>query len=325
MLRCAGFDPLVAVRLREVIRELKPDVVVAHGGETLKYAVVTLPKRTALVYKKTGISAGSIRWNNQRRLLGVLMRRANVVAAVAEEAAVEAVQLFGVPADRVFVTPNGRDPSRFTTATSGRGGDCAKLVFVGHLTTSKRPESFLAAVEALRGRGVAIEAVIVGDGPLREDVRRAAARSDVEVLGHRDDVGRVLAGCDLLVFPGSPEGEGMPGVLIEAGLAGLPSVTTAVSGASTVVQHGVTGFVVPVSDLDALIDATQRLATDPELRRQMGTAARRRCLEQFTLESSVARWQAIFDHVLGRKVTDSLKSTVPSDASSFERLTPDGL
>ena len=65
----------------------------------------------------------------------------------------------------------------------------------------------------------------------------------------------------------------MPGVLIEAALCGLPIVATAVPGATTVIAEGVTGFVVPAEDDEALVEALERLVTDHELRHAMGSAA----------------------------------------------------
>ena len=78
-----------------------------------------------------------------------------------------------------------------------------------------------------------------------------AKHSDVELMGARSDVPALLRQADLLVFPGLPAGEGMPGVLIEAGLCGVPVVTTAVPGVGLIVADGETGIVVAVNDLQA--------------------------------------------------------------------------
>ena len=102
----------------------------------------------------------------------------------------------------------------------------------------------------------------------------------------------VLRGADVFVFPSLPTGEGMPGVLIEAGLSGLPVVATAVPGVRTMVEDGVTGFVVDADDGAAMVEATARLVADPALRRRMGEAARRRCVAQFSLDAVAACWTA---------------------------------
>jgi glycosyltransferase involved in cell wall biosynthesis len=84
-------------------------------------------------------------------------------------------------------------------------------------------------------------------------------------------------------------------VLIEAGLAGLPVVTTNVSGASTVVEHGRSGYVVPVHDLDAMVDAAEHLVVDRALRSEMGAAGRERCVREFSLASEARRWREMLD------------------------------
>ncbi len=122
----------------------------------------------------------------------------------------------------------------------------------------------------------------------------------MELLGTRSDVAEVLRGADVFVFPSLPTGEGMPGVLIEAGLTGLPVVATAVPGVRSIVEDGKGGFVVDVDDLEAMVEATSRLVLSPELRRVMGEAARRRCLERFSLDAVAACWLSFLEPLFAR-------------------------
>ena len=291
VLRRAGFDPRAAARLRRRLAGLRPDVIVTHGGEGLKYAVPTRPAGVPVVYYKIGMVGRDLRNPARRAVYRWLVRRVAVVAAVSEEAADDAVAVLRAPADRVVVIPNGRDPDRYRP---GPGDvDPPRLVLVGALTPGKRPGLFLDVVRALRGRGGAFDAAIVGDGPLLDTVRREAVGLGVDVLGRRHDVPEILASSSVLLLTSASEG--MPGVLIEAGLAGIPVVTTAVSGAGTVVDHGVTGFVVGLDDTRGLVDAASRLLAEPDLRRRMGAAARQRCLERFTMTASARRWDDVLD------------------------------
>ena len=88
----------------------------------------------------------------------------------------------------------------------------------------------------------------------------------------------------MFVFPSLPEGEGMPGVLIEAGLSGLPVVATDVPGVRSVVEDGVTGSVVGIQDMAALCDHVCDLLEAPERRKTMGDAARSRCESKFGMQ-----------------------------------------
>lgn len=285
-----GWDRRVASRLRRRIGQLAPRAVVAHGGDALKYAV-SVGRSCPVVYLAIGTLAAPARRGVRRQLWRAMVRRATVVVAVSEDVATECRSVLGLGDDRLVVIPNGRDPARFHPPATGRPGDPApSVVFVGRLVAGKRPERFVRAVGELRARGVDLRASIVGDGPLRSTIEDAARRAGVELPGASHDVAEVLRQADLLVFTSSPDGEGMPGVLIEAGLCGLPVVATAVPGARDVVADGTTGTVVPVEDFEALVDATAALVVDGALRSSMGGAARARCNELFTMQASASGW-----------------------------------
>jgi glycosyltransferase involved in cell wall biosynthesis len=106
-----------------------------------------------------------------------------------------------------------------------------------------------------------------------------------------------MAQADIVCFTSRGDAEGMPGVLIEAGFAARPLVATSVTGVSAVVDHGETGLIVDVGDQHAFTDAVETLAGDAELRDRLGKAARRRCVGEFTLEASAARWRSVIDEV----------------------------
>ena len=290
MLRRLGLDPRALWALSKLARRMRPTVVVAHGGEPLKYACAALPPSIPLAYYKIGVSAGRLHGPMHRLLYTVLLRRVERVAGVSSEAIDEAVHLFGVPAERTTLIPNGRSPSLFPPRQTPPDSFPPHLLFVGALTSSKRPEAFVRLIGRLRERGLDVRATIVGDGPDFVALRALASAHQVVLLGRRSDVPMLMREADLLVFPSERVGEGMPGVLIEAGLAGLPVVATRVPGVLDIVQDGVTGMTVGEHDEDGLFRATLTLALDPSLRRALGLAARRRCLEHFSLEESVRRW-----------------------------------
>lgn len=287
--RRVGFSIAAFSRLRRHLHENHYDVIVAHGGESLKYASLTRPSSSRLIYYKIGTSSDILRSRWRRSLHGWAVRRADMVAGVSGEVLEEARRLFGVPADRTECIPNGRDPGPFYRKAARRDS-VVRFIFVGHLTETKRPWVFIDTVERLRARGLDVEGLMIGDGPLLHDLR--ARQSDaVELLGRRSDIPRLLSTSDAMIFTSERKGEGMPGVLIEAGLAGLPVISTDVPGASTVIADGATGIIVDVQDPMALEEAAAFLASNRAARERMGRAARNRCLEEFTLDRSLARWR----------------------------------
>ena len=292
-----GFDPVLVRRLRSTLAAMDPEVVVAHGSEPMKYLVpAMLGRRRPLVYYAIGTYSGS-GGTLQLRLWRHLLARADVVAAVGEEVRDECIERMGVPAQRVTLALNGRDPEVFHPS-EGRAGATPLAIFVGALTPGKCPGHFVEVVARLRALGVTFEAKLVGDGPLATSLLGPAEVAGVAVLGPRSDVADQMRGADVLVFPSRPAGEGMPGVLIEAGLSGLPVVATTVPGVRSIVRDGETGLVVPVDDVAAMASATARLLADPDLRTTMGRAARKHCRARFGLDEVGERWMALLQPLL---------------------------
>ena len=302
-----GFDPRVALRLRRYCAERSPGVLVAHGGDPLKYLVAARP-RVPIAYNAIGTVERSVHSRLRRELWRRLLARADVVAAVSEDVAEECRSLLNVPAGKVVVVPNGRDSEMFSPRPTSSGGslagagdsDLPMLLFVGHLAPGKRPDVFVELVRALRAQGVSCKAAVVGDGPMRGALTEPARSAGVELLGERNDVAELMRGADLFVFPSLPEGEGMPGVLIEAGLSGLCVLATRVPGVSTVIDDRITGSVVDVSDFGSLVQEARRLLADPVVRSEMGRAAREKCVSDFSMQASARAWRDLLGRLSRR-------------------------
>jgi glycosyltransferase involved in cell wall biosynthesis len=315
-----GFEPRLALRLRKALAELKPVAVVAHGGDAMKYALPgVIGTGRPLVYCVIGTFAG------RPTLLHVwpwrrIMARAELVVAVGNEVRDECIGRFSVAPRRVVLIPNGRDPSLFRPRSDPAEATGAALIFVGALTPQKQPDRFIDAVRRLRDEGRTLRAVIAGDGPLAGMLTPLAVAHGVELLGSRSDVAELLRNADVFVFTSLPTGEGMPGVLIEAGLSGIPAVSTPVPGATTVVEDGRTGMIVDDS-AGAIAAAVGELLDAPDRRRAMGRAARIRCESEFSLGLMAERWRDALHPIVAARL-----GTTPPDvptparrASAFRR------
>jgi glycosyltransferase involved in cell wall biosynthesis len=298
-----GYSLSLVRQVRAALDRFDPTVVVAHGSEPLKYLVPAMAgRRRPLVYYAIGTYSGGDR-GIQRRLWRYLCSRANLVAAEGDEVLDECVTQLGVPSGRAALAPNGRDPDLFHPPSNDESGpgpvEAPLVIFVGALTSGKRPDLFIEVVARLRAQGVPLRAELFGDGPLRHALPATAEPAGVELRGSRSDVADQMRRADVLVFCSRPAGEGMPGVLIEAGLSGLPVVATAVPGVRTIVKDGETGLVVGVEDLDAMTTATARVLEDAQLRSAMGRAARQRCVQRFSLAAVGDRWLSLLDPWVG--------------------------
>jgi len=104
---------------------------------------------------------------------------------------------------------------------------------------------------------------------------------------------------DIFVLPARSR-EGMPRALLEAAACARPLVVTEVPGCRHFVREGVEGFIVAPESADALADALERLARDPELRLRMGEAARLRLLQGFTEAHVKQSLRAAYTSMFGK-------------------------
>jgi glycosyltransferase involved in cell wall biosynthesis len=300
-----GVDPGAMARLRVGLRRLRPDLVVAHGGEPLKYAALADPRgRVPIVYRKISHASGS----RGERVLPRLYGRAAAILAVSGGLRDELVERFGVDPGLVRVVPTSRRrPPELTAAEREEQRRAIAvapseplLVWAGRLSEEKQPGAALQAFALIRSRFGPSWLALCGDGPLRAAVERASAAAGrgALVLGSRDDADRIVAAADLVLS--TSRTEAAPGVLVEAGLAGVPVVAFDVGEVSQVVRRNETGVLVRPGDLEAMADAACRLLADPKARSAMGAAAREAC-RPFALDAVATRYAAIFAEVLGPK------------------------
>ncbi len=277
-----------AWRLRRLVRREPVDVVIAHGGSAARVAAVALPRRGPLLVWQRILGFPQDVWKPTRRLFWRrVATRMHAAVALTPELGEELGRLgFAGP---VWVIPNSRQPYRFEGVDRSVEGarlrrrihvepDVPLVGFVGHLIGQKRPERALAVLSGVRERSHGAHLVIAGDGPLREglerEVRERKLEDHVSLLGHRNDVERVLGALDVLIL--TSESEGIPGVAIEAQMAGCPVVTFPLGGVADVVEDGVTGVVLPQADTSLMAERVAELFEDPGRRRAMSAEARRR-------------------------------------------------
>lgn len=288
----SGVAPRAAWRLWRSLRDLRPDVVVSHGGEMLKYLPLVLSRRVPIVYYRVGTANEHLQSRWRRCAYTRLVRRCALVVAISDDTAAETVELFGGSIDDIVIIPNARDPKRFRRLPRAEVGTEAVALFVGDVSQGKGADRFVRAVGALRAEGQAVRGVLAGSGPIAEGLRADAAASGVEMVGHVSDVPALMSACDLFVFP-SVDREGMPGVLVEAAMCELPCVASRVPGVPAVVDDGETGFIIEPGDDGALLDRLRDLVVDADRRAQMGAQARRRAVQRFSEDAIGQQWAQV--------------------------------
>jgi glycosyltransferase involved in cell wall biosynthesis len=206
----------------------------------------------------------------------------------------------GNPTQYVVVPPGtslGPLPDRLAARRGlGVSLDAPVVAFVGRLTRVKRPDRLLAVAREVSRAIPGTRFLVCGDGDLSAEVQHAARHGETGImpLGWRADVETVYAAADLVLL--TSDNEGMPVSLIEAALAGVPSVATDVGSVAEVVQHEETGILAGTNH-EALARAVIRLLKDEQLRHEMGARARSWATARFGPERLVSDIEQLYESV----------------------------
>ena len=164
------------------------------------------------------------------------------------------------------------------------------LVCIARLSKQKRIDILLLAMSRLLRDGVRCKCVIVGDGPLREELSEQAVAlgltDHVFFEGFREDIQPYLQAGTAFVL--TSDREGLPLAILEAMASGLPCIVTRVGGNAEVVKDGVHGLVVGSGSVDEVAAAISYLVTHPQERAEMSKMARARSRKEFDIEDRMA-------------------------------------
>lgn len=291
----AGLDPGAVANLARRVRGR--DVVHAHSSHALQAAVLALAA--------AGAPAGLVA---ARRLDYPLSsppvwRRADLVLAVSTAVA-EVLEGCGLAPARVRVVHDGIDPEELRPPEAGRlraaagvDPDAPLVGSVGALVGHKDHRTLVRAAAALGRERPDVRFVVAGEGPLREPlearIRELGLDDRFALPGHVPDVARSVGDLDLFVMSSREEGLGT--AALEAMAAGVPAVLTRAGGLADVAGDVVP--TVPPEDPEALARAMAELLDDPDARRRIGAAGRRRVAGRFTAarmaEGTLAAYRAV--------------------------------
>jgi len=198
-----------------------------------------------------------------------------------------------------FIDPDRHDvriPSCIPEKTSERQ---VTLMHISNFRPLKRTDDVVRIFSRVR-ETLDARLVLVGDGPeygrTRELVEKLGLADHVRYVGVVDGVAPLLAAADVLLLPSETESFGL--VALEAMASGVPVVASDVGGLPEVVEHGVTGYLAPVGDVDAMAGYCVRLLADSEDGRKVGEAARRRASEKFDYRSIIPQYERIYERLL---------------------------
>jgi len=227
------------------------------------------------------------------------------LVVVSELLRAEIATWFDLPLERVIAIANAVDMRRFThgpdfdrTAVRAAlgAGPGPLIANVGRLTPLKGQRYLLEAARTVLAAYPTAHFVLVGEGTLRAELAAQAVALGIQraviFTGFRQDVPDILAASDVSVV--CSDWEGMPVALIEGMAAGCSAIATDVGGVRQVLQHGVTGLLVPPADPPALAAAILDCLRDPVRAQQRGAAGYAWVRQEHGMPAWARAWEALY-------------------------------
>ena len=294
-----------------VARERGADVIHAHWAIPTGPAAVSAARRLGLPSVIT-MHGGDVYVNPEqgydfptrwyvRPALRWTLRKAGALTAITEDCRQHALRA-GAPTRSMHVVFNGTDLRRFSPAPAGAAVDPRfgpTMIFACRQLFPRKGIRFLVEAAAkLKARFPDLKVVVAGDGFERPDLIALAERlgiaRDVTFLGWvaNADLPQYYRAAALSVIPSLEEGFGIPAA--EAMGCETAVVASDAGGLPEVVEHGVTGLIVPRGDANALAEAIGALLADPARRASMGRAGRERALRLFDWDRSAEQFEQIY-------------------------------
>jgi glycosyltransferase involved in cell wall biosynthesis len=298
--------------LVKAIREFKPNIIHTHtakAGFLGRLASLVSLQKSVRVHTFHGHLLNGY-FGSFKRMLIVIAEKALAVItqqllAVGDkvrqdllEAGIGSKEKFGLMPPGLAI---GNLPSKNDALTFfGLNNQRLQCAFIGRVTQIKRPDRFLDVVSEIKKRQINLGFFIAGDGELLEVCRERiiAENLPVKVLGWQSNMEKVLSAADIVVL--TSDNEGTPLSLIQAGMAGLPVVSTNVGSVPEVVLDNATGLITSL-DVQEIADALEKLVTDKALRERLGHAAQEFTLANFGVQRLIHDHEELYKTLLASR------------------------
>jgi glycosyltransferase involved in cell wall biosynthesis len=278
-------DLLVLFRLIKEIREFRPDFIHTHtakAGLLARLAAILTFSNAKLVHTYHGhLLHGYFSPLKTKFVIMIerfLARRSKNLVSVGAQVRDDLIAAgIGTPAQYVVIPPGislGPIPDRTTSRDSlGISQDATTITFLGRITSIKRPDRFAQVALQVAANNPKVHFLIVGSGDLADSLRAQLSKINTQVtfLGWRSDVENILSATDILLL--TSDNEGTPISAIQAGMTGIPTVSTNVGSVSEVIENGDSGVLTSL-DVSEIVNAVQSLISDPALRSRLGESAK---------------------------------------------------
>ena len=277
-------DFLILFQLIREIRRFKPDVIHTHtakAGVLGRLASVFSLHRSIRVHTFHGHLLSGYFTPFMTRLVilieKILALKTHILVSVGEKVRDELLAKKIGTFSKYRIFPPGLVLKQLITrdsalASLGLEPDFIYVSFIGRITQIKRPDRFLQMVELVSLKSKKVKFLVAGGGDLLDECQKTASEKELPVifLGWRSDIENILSASDIVVL--TSDNEGTPLSLIQAGLAGKPTVSTNVGSVKEIVLNGTTGLITELNP-QSLAAAVNSLVGDDEQRKNFGSEA----------------------------------------------------
>jgi glycosyltransferase involved in cell wall biosynthesis len=314
--RKAGLDLGVSWRMASDIRTHRLEVLHAHQYTPFFYSALAARlcrPRPRVIFTEHGRHYPDVVSGKRRSANRWLFDRlADRVNAVCEFSAKSLAEKDGFRPDRIEVIPNGIDLPKYAATTDAArlraqlGLDPARkyVACIARFHPVKDHRTLLKAFDEVARSRPDTDLLLVGDGPLRGELEALTSElglgGRVHFLGVRDDVADILQVVDVFALTSVSEAASI--TLLEAMAAARPVVVTAVGGNPEIVRGGVDGLLAPRGDAPAIASALLRILGDDGFARVLGSAGADRVREHYQLDTTLARYDALYSAEASRPV-----------------------
>jgi len=300
-------DSAALRELTSLLRDIQPDIVHTHtakAGVVGRLAVQLAPIHARVIHTYHGhLLHGYFSPAKTSAVVAterVLARRTSRLVAVSTEVREDLLNARIGKASQFEVIPPGVKlgtlPDRVSARSNlGIPATARVVLLLGRVTRIKRPDRFAEAARIVHRETPDAYFLVAGAGDLEDELRNSMAGIPSTFLGWRSDIELLLAASDVLVL--TSDNEGTPLSVIQAGLAGRPTVATRVGGLTSVVDDGKTGLLVD-PDAQAVAAGLQNLLSQPSLQQDMGDEAQRQMKTKFSTRAMIDRHADLYRRVL---------------------------
>lgn len=300
-------DIKTIIKLRRILRRLKPDIIHIHGNKAnfiAYFACMGIPLKKVITFHNfQRLSKGNIIVRKVSSFINRRISKGATMIAVSHNLKKELVEVDGFNDSAIEVIHNGIDTEKFKFDTASRLGLRKELNineneiligFIGRFTEQKNPLLFIDIARRLVNKK--IKFLMVGDGPLKNDVineiKNKGLTGSFSMLNFVENVNKLYCALDIFIFPSKFEPFGI--VALEALSCNVPIVASMVGGIPEIIKNGENGFLFNDSEMDDAAEKVLILIRDEGLRKMFIENGRKKVRQDFSIESMIEKTFKIY-------------------------------